>query len=36
MEQTRVTKKIFESKPESGKYVGRPRLRGLEDVDSDV
>jgi hypothetical protein len=25
MEQTRVTKKIFESKPESRRYVGRPR-----------
>jgi len=36
VEQTRVTKKIFESKPESRRYVGRPRLRGLEDVDSDL
>ena len=36
MEQTRVTKKIFESKSESRRYVGRPRLRGLEDVDSDL
>jgi len=36
MEQTRVTQKIFESKPESRRNVGRPRLRGLEDVDSDL
>jgi hypothetical protein len=36
MEQTRVTKEIIQSKPESGKYVGRPRVRGLEDVDSDL
>jgi hypothetical protein len=33
---SRVTQKVFESKPESRRYVGRPRLRGLEDVDSDL
>jgi hypothetical protein len=32
MDQTRVIKKIFDSKPEGRRKVGRPRLRWLDDV----
>jgi hypothetical protein len=34
MDQRRVVKKIFESKPERGR-MGRPTLRWLKDVEKD-
>jgi hypothetical protein len=36
MNQTRVDKKMIESKPEGKIKVGRLRLRWLEDVDNDL
>jgi hypothetical protein len=36
MDQGRVVKKIFDSKPEGRRKVGRPRLRWLDDVKNDV
>jgi hypothetical protein len=36
MDQRRVIKKIFDSKPEGRRKVGRPRLRWLHDVENDL
>jgi hypothetical protein len=36
MDQRRVVKKIFDSKPEGRRQVGRPRLRWLDDVENDL
>jgi hypothetical protein len=36
MDQRRVVKKIFDSKPEGRRKVGRPRLRWLDDVENDL
>jgi hypothetical protein len=36
MDQRRVVKKIFESKPEGRRKAGRPRLRWLDDVENDL
>jgi hypothetical protein len=37
MDQARVAKKTFESKPEKGRRkVGRPRSRWLEDTENDL
>jgi hypothetical protein len=35
MDQKRVVKKIFESKPD-GRKMGRPRVRCLQDVEKDL
>ena len=35
MDQERIYKKIFESKPEGSRRRGRPRLRWLDDVEKD-
>jgi hypothetical protein len=35
-DQRRVVKKIFDSKPEGRRKVGRPRLRWLDDVENDL
>jgi hypothetical protein len=35
MDQRRVVKKIFESKPDGRRKVGRPKLRRLDDVEND-
>ena len=32
MDQERAVKKIFESKPDGSRRMGRPRLRWMEDV----
>jgi hypothetical protein len=36
IDQRRVVKKIFDSKPEGRRKVGRPRLRWLDDVENDL
>ena len=36
MDQGRTVKKIFQSKPERSRRMGRPRLRWLEDVEKDL
>jgi hypothetical protein len=36
MEDTRLQKMIFNSKPEGRRGVGRPRLRWLDDVEAEV
>jgi len=36
MDQGRIVKKIFESKPEGSRRRGRPRMRWLEDVEKDI
>jgi hypothetical protein len=36
MEDTRLTKMIFNAKPEGRRGVGRPRLRWLDDVEADI
>jgi len=36
MNQGRIVKKIFESKPEGNRRKGRPRLRWLENVERDL
>jgi hypothetical protein len=36
MDQRRFVKKIFDSKPEGRRKVGRPRLRWLDDVENDL
>jgi hypothetical protein len=36
MDQRKVVKKIFESKPEGRRKVGRPRFRWLDDVKNDL
>jgi hypothetical protein len=36
MDQRRVVKKIFDSKPEGRRKVGRQRLRWLDDVENDL
>jgi hypothetical protein len=36
MDQRRVVKKIFDSKPEGRRKVGRPRLGWLDDVENDL
>jgi hypothetical protein len=36
MDQRREVKKIFDSKPEGRRKVGRPRLRWLDDVENDL
>jgi hypothetical protein len=36
MNQERTVKKIFENKSEGSRRRGRPRLRGLEDVEKDL
>jgi hypothetical protein len=36
MDQRRVVKKIFDSKPERRRKVGRLRLRWLDDVENDL
>ena len=36
MDQGRIVKKMFESKPEGSGKMGRPRLRWLEDVQKDL
>jgi hypothetical protein len=36
MDKRRVVKKIFDSKPEGRRKVGRPRLRWLDGVEDDL
>ena len=36
VDQRRIVKKIFESKPEVGRRRGSPRMRWLEDVEKDL
>jgi hypothetical protein len=36
MDQRRVVKKIFDSKPNGRRDVGRPRLRWLDDMENDL
>jgi len=36
MDQGRTVKEVFESQPEGGRRVGRPRMRWLEDVEKNV
>jgi hypothetical protein len=36
MEHGRIIKKIFESKPEGRRRMGRPRLRWFEDAEEDL
>jgi len=36
MDQERTAKKIFESKPEGNRRMGRPRMRWLEDGEKDL
>jgi hypothetical protein len=36
MDQRRVVKKIYDSKPEGRRKVGRPKLRWLDDVENNL
>jgi hypothetical protein len=36
MEDTRLLKMVFNTKPEGRRGVGRPRLRWLDDVEADI
>jgi hypothetical protein len=36
MDQRRFVKKIFDSKPEGRRKVGRPKLRWLDDMENDL
>jgi len=36
MDQGRIVKKIFESKPERSRRRGSPRMKWLEDVEKDL
>jgi len=36
MDQGKIVKKIFESKPQGSRRRGRPTIRWLEDVEKDV